>query len=191
MKTILIENSTDRGTLAVADENEILLRCEFGKSGELARAIEETFLMLGVPDEIVVGIGPGSYTGLRIASAMAVGIEAAIGCIAHGCPSVLGYPAASYHVVGDARLGTVFFASVDDKRIARGPELLPVEEFRQLQSRLGKAPLFAVGPVPGCEELEIVRPAAEYLSRCRESFVETLEPLYLKEPHITVKRQAG
>jgi tRNA A37 threonylcarbamoyladenosine modification protein TsaB len=191
VKTLLIENSTSRGTLAVADEHKILLRCEFGKSGELARAIEETFLMLGVPDEIVVGIGPGSYTGLRIASAMAVGIEAAIGCPAYGCPSALGYPAASYHVVGDARLGAVFFASVDNKHITRGPELLPVEEFRELRSRLGSAPVFAVGPVPGCEELEIVRPAAEYLGRCRESFVETLEPLYLKEPHITVKQQAG
>ncbi|HZC58577.1 MAG TPA: hypothetical protein VE154_01200 [Chthoniobacterales bacterium] len=191
MKTLLIENSTGRGTLAVADENEILLRREFGKSGELAWAIEETFLTLGVPDEIVVGIGPGSYTGLRVASAMAVGIEAGIGCPAYGCPSVLGYPGVSYHVVGDARLGTVFFASVDDRRITRGPELLPVEEFRELRPRLGKAPLFAIGPVPGCEELEVVRPAAEYLGRCRESFVQTLEPLYLKEPHVTVKRQAG
>jgi tRNA threonylcarbamoyladenosine biosynthesis protein TsaB len=190
VKTLLVENSTGWGTLAVADANEVVLRREFGKSGELAKAIEETFLTLGVPDEIVVGIGPGSYTGLRVASAMAVGIQAAIGCPAYGCASVLGYPAASYHVVGDARLGTVFFASVDDKRMTRGPELLPLEEFRELQSRLGKAPLFAVGPVPSCEELKVVRPAAEYLGRCRESFVQTLEPLYLKEPHVTVKQKA-
>jgi hypothetical protein len=67
--------------------------------------------------------------------------------------------------------------------------LLSVEEFRKLRTMLGEAPLFAVGPVLGLDELQIVRPAAEYLVGCRASFVSALEPLYLKEPHITVKRK--
>jgi tRNA threonylcarbamoyladenosine biosynthesis protein TsaB len=191
VKTLVIENSTDQGTLAVADDGEILVRRHFARSGEMAGAIQEIFLAVGAPDEIVVGIGPGSYTGLRVASATAIGIQAALGCAASGCPSVLGYPAGVYHVLGDARLGAIFFASVQHQRVTRGPELLPVEEFRKLRALLGEAALFAVGPVPGCDDVQIVRPAAEYLVGCRDSFVPSLEPLYLKEPHITVKRKEG
>ena len=188
MRSLLIENSTERGTVAVADEEEVIGRREFSKAGELAMAIQEVFSNLGVPDEIIVGIGPGSYTGLRVASATANGMQLALGCHAFGCPSFFGYQTDSYHVVGDARLGTVFLASIKHKRLTRGPELLPLEEFRALRPTLSDWPIFAIGPVPGFTDLPIVRPEAEYLIRCRSSFNPSLEPLYLKEPHITRKR---
>ena len=186
MKSLLIENSTQSGTVAVTGQEGMLMRCEFSRSGELAEAIQQIFLEIGAPDESVTGIGPGSYTGLRVASATAIGIQLALGCPAFGCPSVLGYPDVSYHVVGDARLGAIFLASVRDRRVIRGPELLPATEFQTVRPSLEDAPIFAIGPIPGCADLPIVRPAADYLIRCRESFVSSLEPLYLKEPHITV-----
>lgn len=189
MKSLLIENSTAQGTLAVASEGDVLVRRRFAKAGELAVAIQAIFLELGAPDEIIVGLGPGSYTGLRVASATAIGLQLALGCPAYGCPSVLGYQNSSYHVVGDARLGTIFLASIEDKQLTRGPELLPAEEFQSLRSKLGESPIFAVGPIPGSTDLAVVHPEAEYLIRCRESFVSSLEPLYLKEPHITTKRK--
>jgi tRNA threonylcarbamoyladenosine biosynthesis protein TsaB len=188
VRSLLIENSTEHGTVAVADEEEIVVRREFSKAGELAMAIQELFSNLGAPDEIIVGIGPGSYTGLRVASATAIGMQLALGCHAFGCPSFFGYQADSYHVVGDARLGTVFLASVKDKRLTRGPELMALEEFRSLRPMLNDWPIFAIGPVPGFTELPIVRPEAEYLIQCRASFTPSLEPLYLKEPHITSRR---
>ncbi len=137
MKSLLIENSTAQGTLAVASEGDVLVRRRFAKAGELAVAIQAIFLELGAPDEIIVGLGPGSYTGLRVASATAIGLQLALGCPAYGCPSVLGYQNSSYHVVGDARLGTIFLASIEDKQLTRGPELLPAEEFQSLRSKLG------------------------------------------------------
>jgi tRNA A37 threonylcarbamoyladenosine modification protein TsaB len=188
VKSFLIENSTEIGTVALVDGGKILARRSFSKAGELATGIEEIFSRLGAPDEIVVGIGPGSYTGLRVASAMAIGIQLALGCPAYGCPSVLGYQAVSYHVVGDARLGAIFLASVEGGRLIRGPELLPADQFQSLRMTLGVAPIFATGPIPGATDLQIVRPEAEYLIGCRASFVPGLEPLYLKEPHITAKR---
>ena len=133
-------------------------------------AIQEIFLKFGAPDEIVVGIGPGSYTGLRVASATAIGIQLALGCPAFGCPSVFGYPDVSYHVVGDARLGAFFWPAFDDKRLTRGPELLPAEEFRSLRPSLEEAPIFAIGPIPGCPDLPIVRPMADYLIRLPGEF---------------------
>jgi len=188
VKSLIIENSTESGTVVIANEGDILVRRQFSKAGELAAAVQEIFLKLGVPDEIVVGLGPGSYTGLRVASAMAIGIQVALGCPAFGCPSVFGYPNGSYHVVGDARLGAVFLASINDKRLIRGPELLPAEEFQSLRPSLAGAPIFAIGRIPGCTDLQILPPVAEYLIRRRENFLPSLEPLYLKEPHITVKR---
>jgi tRNA threonylcarbamoyladenosine biosynthesis protein TsaB len=188
VKSLLIENSTAHGTVAVAGEEEILMRGVFSKAGELATMIQEAFLNFGAPDEVIVGIGPGSYTGLRVASATAIGIQLGIGCRAFGCPSVFGYRIDSYHVVGDARLGAVFLASIEDQRLTRGPELLILEEFRSLRPKLGDAPIFAVEQIPGCADLPIVRPEAEYLLRWRESFTASLEPLYLKEPHVTTKR---
>ncbi len=189
MKSLLIENSTSLGTAVVVGDGEVLVRREFSKAGDLALALQEILSKLGGPDEIIVGIGPGSYTGLRVAAAMAIGLQLALGCPAFGCPSVFGYQNVSYHVVGDARLGAVFLASVQNKRLTRGPELLPAAEFPALRSTLDDAPIFAIGPIPGCPDLPVVRPDAEYLIRCRESFVPALEPLYLKEPHITMKRR--
>lgn len=188
MKSLIIENSTRSGTLAVADAGKVLVRREFSKAGELAAAIQGIFLEFGPPDEVVVGIGPGSYTGLRVASATAIGLQLALGCPALGCPSVFGYQNDSYHVVGDARLGAVFLASIENHRLTRGPELLPAEEFQVLQPRLGGAPIFAIGPIPGCPDLPILQPKAEYLIRCRNSFVPSLEPLYLKEPHVAAQK---
>ena len=92
MKSLIIENSTRSGTLAVADAGEILVRREFSKAGELAATIQGIFLEFGPPNEVVVGIGPGSYTGLRVASATAIGLQLALGCPALGCPSVLRLP---------------------------------------------------------------------------------------------------
>jgi tRNA A37 threonylcarbamoyladenosine modification protein TsaB len=189
--SLIIENSTASGTVVFAGDGGILVRREFSKAGELAVAIHEIFLELGAPDEIIVGIGPGSYTGLRVASAMAIGIQLALGCPAFGCPSVFGYQNVSYHVVGDARLGAVFLACIENQRLIRGPVLLPVAEFQSWRPSLGDAPIFAIGPVPGCPDLPIVRPEAEYLIRSRESFTPSLEPLYLKEPHITVSKTSG
>ena len=188
MKSLLIENSTEIGSVAMADEGEFLIRREFSKAGDLSMTIQDIFNELGAPDEIVVGIGPGSYTGLRVAAATAIGLQLALRCPAFGCPSVLGYDAVSYHVVGDARMSSIFLASVEGKQLIRNPELLSREAFQSLLPLLGDRPIFAVGPIPNHPDLTVLRPKAEHLLRCRVSFRPALEPIYLKEPHITAGR---
>ena len=190
MKSLLIENSTESGSVAFAGEGEVLIRREFSKAGMLSLAVQEIFSAIGVPDEIIVGIGPGSYTGLRVAAATAIGLQLALRCPAFGCPSVLGYEAASYHVVGDARLSSIFLASIENKQLIREPELLSAEEFQSLLPALGGRPIFSIGPIPGHPYLPVLRPRAEYLLRCRVNFRAALEPIYLKEPHITLARKS-
>jgi tRNA threonylcarbamoyladenosine biosynthesis protein TsaB len=185
VKSLLIENSTDIGTAVLADGTQILALREFAKAGMLSAAIHNLFLEFGPPDELVVGLGPGSYTGIRVAVATVIGLKTALRCPTFGCPSVLAYSAATYHVVGDARLGSIFLASIEENRLARGPELRSVEEFHRLLPELRGELIFAVGPIPGVADLPIVRPRAEHLLLRRKSFQPSLEPLYLKEPHIT------
>ena len=184
MKSLLIENSTDLGTVVTAKEGKTVGVREVMKAGMLSAAIHELLAESGSPDEIVVGLGPGSYTGTRVVVATVIGLKMGFGCPAFGCPSVLAYGAATYHVVGDARLGSVFLASIEENRLVRAPELLPVEEFHLLVPELRRRPIFAVGSIPGFD-LPIVRPRAEHLLSRRRWFQTSLEPLYLKDPHIT------
>jgi tRNA threonylcarbamoyladenosine biosynthesis protein TsaB len=191
VKSLLIENSTESGSVAVVDEGEVVKRLEFSKAGKLSSAVQEIFLEVGAPDEIIIGIGPGSYTGLRVAAATALGLQLALRCPAFGCPSVLGYEAISYHVVGDARLGSIFLATVENRQLTRNPELLSIAEFETLLPLLGSRPIFSVGPIPTRFYLPVLAPRAEFLFRCRESFRPALEPIYLKEPHITGVRSGS
>jgi tRNA threonylcarbamoyladenosine biosynthesis protein TsaB len=190
VKSLLVENSTDIGTVVLVDGNRVLGLGEIVKHGGLPAVIHDLILQFGPPDEIVVGLGPGSYSGTRVAVATAIGLKIGLGCPVFGCPSVLAYEAATYYVVGDARRGSVFLASIEENRLVRVPELRSIEEFRLLLPELRSRPVFAVGPIPGVVNLPIVRPRAEYLLVRRDSFQHSLEPFYLKEPHITQPRDS-
>jgi tRNA A37 threonylcarbamoyladenosine modification protein TsaB len=190
VKSLLIENSTDIGTVALADGIKVLALGEITKHGMLSATIRDLVLEFGPPDEIIVGLGPGSYAGSRVAVATVIGLKIGFRCPAFGCPSVLAYGAATYYVVGDARRGSVFLASIEENRLVRVPELRSGEEFRLLLPELRSRAVFAVGPIPGVVDVPIVRPRAEYLLSRRDSFQPSLEPLYLKEPHITKPKKS-
>ena len=85
--TLVLETSTPKGSLALFDGRQLLKRRGFdalrghnskiyGPLGELLNATEGRSL-----DRLVVGTGPGSYTGVRIAIAIANPIESAHECL--------------------------------------------------------------------------------------------------------------
>jgi tRNA threonylcarbamoyladenosine biosynthesis protein TsaB len=85
MRILALDTSTLVGTVAVLDDGE--LRAEWSASvrashGEtllpqLARALEHARLTLAEIDLFAVGIGPGSFTGVRIGVATAKGLALA------------------------------------------------------------------------------------------------------------------
>jgi tRNA A37 threonylcarbamoyladenosine modification protein TsaB len=185
VKTLVIENSSSEGTLLAAADDQIILHRTFSGAGALAASLEFALKELGTIGEIIVGIGPGSYTGLRVAIASAIGLGLAQGSRLYGVPSVLGYPGLNYSVVGDARRGTFFYVSVQNGQMTRLPYLVPAGEIGALVKSSAGEPIYSVSPVAGLDEIVVAAPEARFLTNRRESFTELAEPLYLKEPHIT------
>jgi tRNA threonylcarbamoyl adenosine modification protein YeaZ len=183
--SLVIENSAVPGSLALARNGTVLLERTFCGAGELATEIASAIELVDQLDELIVGIGPGSYTGLRVAIATAFGLSLATGCRRLGCPSILGFAENNYAVVGDARRGSIFFARIAEGVIVEGPQLLPKTDLSDLTAGQLGVPLFAVGAIRELPEVEIKVPSAQFLLNRANSYAPLSEPIYLKEPHIT------
>jgi tRNA threonylcarbamoyladenosine biosynthesis protein TsaB len=183
--TLVIENSSAPGSLTLAREGVVVHECVFHGAGELATEVARVIEVFTRLDRVIVGIGPGSYTGLRVSIATAFGLGFATGCQRIGCPSILGFAERDYTVVGDARRGSFFFARIAGGVIAEGPRLLPKTDLSNLAGNLPGVPLFAVGPMPELPQVEVKVPSARFLLSKEGSYAPLGEPIYLKEPHIT------
>jgi tRNA threonylcarbamoyladenosine biosynthesis protein TsaB len=198
MKTILaLEASSDAASVAIWHDGSIVTEREFASKRSLSADLFPVLsqLLVDVPpvDEIVVGLGPGSYAGVRITIAAAIGLQCVWGCEVVGIPSVAaaGGMEGAYQAIGDARRGTWYYAQVQDGVCVEGPELL--ESADSLREAIARGR----GPVRSCEVLpeewnaSVCAPRASVLARLasqQKGIVQRsdLEPLYLRAPHITV-----
>ena len=157
MKILALDLSTGRGTIAWAEGIADIFEVEFANdrkhSGLFFENLQQTLQRFGNPELIVVGLGPGSYAGTRIAIATATGLQAATGARLVGLSSMRAFAtdAAEYIVIGDARRQSFFFARVSQRECVDGPLLCTRDE---LLSRLGDSahPVFAsevIADAPG------------------------------------------
>jgi tRNA threonylcarbamoyl adenosine modification protein YeaZ len=196
MITLALETSTPRGGVAVFQDGELVFSESFtadrSHSSGLFAVIERALAGKERPGQIVVGLGPGSYAGVRIAIAAGIGISVATGAEMLGVPSILGLDGGEYLAVGDARRGGYWVARVRDGEIAGGPEILTREE---MDERLGGSG----GPVYSSEEVGFAGvtlrfPDVERIGRLGVggrgvTARGALEPMYLREPHITQPKE--
>jgi tRNA threonylcarbamoyl adenosine modification protein YeaZ len=148
---------------------------------------------VGVVDRIVVGLGPGSYAGVRITIAAALGLQAVWGCELVGIPSVAALPEGSgcFQVIGDARRGTWYYTRVEAGVCVEGPLL--VDSGGALRTYLEKAErweVYATEELPPEWGASVLLPSASILANLAAAgtgIVQTadLEPLYLRDVHIT------
>src|SRR3982751_3989958 len=81
MKILALELSSGQGSIAWREDGRDLEAMEFPNdrkhSGLFFENLERSLAQFGNPDRIVVGLGPGSYAGTRIAIATATGLQVA------------------------------------------------------------------------------------------------------------------
>src|ERR1700730_16258820 len=94
MKILALELSSGQGSLAwLEDGREPFVRIfanDRKHSGLFFENLQICSREFGTPDAIVVGLGPGSYAGVRIAIATAVGLRAASATKLVGIASICG-----------------------------------------------------------------------------------------------------
>ena len=192
MKILALELSSAVGSIAWREDGTESFSCEFPNDRKHSGVFFENLQLCNQrfrkPDQIVVGLGPGSYAGTRIAIAAAVGLEMATGARLLGVASLCGMAtdAEEYAVVGDARRQTFFFAVVHQRSCVEGPLLCTSTELAERIERV-KSPIFATQKIPAAPRAQIAFPAATVLARIEAAKLSSgpLEPIYLREPHIT------
>jgi tRNA threonylcarbamoyladenosine biosynthesis protein TsaB len=199
MKTLALELSTSRGSLAWQD-GEIEFTREWPNDRKNSAAFFESLQAVrgkfGAPETIAVGLGPGSYAGTRIAISAAIGIQLSCGARLIGYPSICAIQcdAQEYCAIGDARRKSFFFARILENEVIEGPMLFSEAELKaKLESIDSATPVFSSELLPQFQRPVVSFPTALILARLakeprRRFCLPPLEPFYLREPHITMPK---
>lgn len=145
MKVLGIDTSTRTTAIGLIEDDEILaeynLRGRVSHSESVTDMIEEIFkkfeFSLDDIDLIAVGIGPGSFTGLRIGITIAKVLAFSLKKDLVGISSLIANAMSDYGKVAtivDARRGNVYGSIIDNKEepeVLFEDSLLPFEKFKE------------------------------------------------------------
>jgi tRNA threonylcarbamoyladenosine biosynthesis protein TsaB len=219
--TLILETSTPRASLACTEPGggceERVFFSDRSHNAELFSPLQELLDARQAQKIrlVLVGSGPGSYSGTRVGIAAAQGVAIAAECPAVAVPSVLAGLSAAKRAaclaIGDARRGSYWTASIEQFRISTpsgSPELTDAKGLlRQVVAAL------AVGvPVFSSEEITRFPLPTEILAQIRAELpsaaglwaawqgtdaatqgkwqAELPQPIYLKPPHITPAKRS-
>jgi len=217
--TLILETSTPHASVATVRPGALVEQREFSSdrshNAVLFSPLKEVLDARGDLEIalVIVGSGPGSYSGTRVGIAAAQGVAIASGCPAVALPSILAVPSAqggaSCLAIGDARRGSYWTAKVENFRMVAEPELTDtagLEDIVRAAASEGTAvfsfedparfPLSAdlVAQVklefPDARGLWNAWLAADGETRAKWS-AEIPQPMYLKPPHITPAKHAS
>jgi tRNA threonylcarbamoyladenosine biosynthesis protein TsaB len=206
MILLALEFSSERRSVALARDGGVLAEAveqTGGRStnafGLVEKVLAEAKIAREEIEAIAIGLGPGSYTGIRAAIALAQGWQLARGVKLLGVSSADAIAAQAQtekifgrvNVLIDAQRGE-FYQSVWEISAADCREISPLKIITGGEA----AGLFSAGEIcAGPEQTKKIFPAAAEIGRramLRAHFVagETLEPIYLRETNF-VKTQPG
>lgn len=199
MITLALDTSTNRGSVTVLDGDRILLdeifTADRSHTSALFPILEKARALAPRVDVIAVGLGPGSYAGVRIAIAAALGLSMSNGAQLAGIASVaaLETDAPRHIAIGDARRETFYFTRVENGACIEGPLLLTEEALRSRLAGFADWPVLTTEPLALFPQAKVALPRSLTLARLAAEghgiiARENLEPLYLREPHITLPR---
>ncbi len=206
--TLVIETSTPHGSLGLCSMTKLWQEESFfsdrGHNCELFAPLQN-FDAVRQPGEIsliLVGTGPGSYSGTRVGIAVAQGLAVVHHCQIVGIPSLLGLPsvrsASRCLTIGDARRGDWWWSWMDNGKMIYQPTMGSLDDL--LEKTNQAEAIFSLDKIQHPSLIDKVRqeiPTAQNLWHAWESFSlaeretyisQPLQPLYLKPPHITAAK---
>jgi len=143
MISLIIETATERGSVVIMREESILVRLDlpygYQNSTFLLPKIQEAFLQAKIKPAdlnlVIAGIGPGSYTGIRVGAIAAKTIAFALRLPLVGVCSLEAFVPeneGAYAAVVDAKIGGVYLQlgqRVQGQIVElTAPQVLPLEE---------------------------------------------------------------
>lgn len=198
---LAIELSTPRGHIAVLrDDGTLLLEREFtshrSHNSMLYAPLAEALAVAGdTLRSIVVGTGPGSYTGVRIAIAAAQGVAISRNVSMCGLPSVTALSDAPEHIViGDARRGLFHGTRIRNGRVVESMVVVDDATMRAWLTERASLPCFTSDAAPPSvhPEAQRVSPSAVLLAQHaltqKPASQDLIEPLYVQEAFISKAR---
>jgi tRNA threonylcarbamoyladenosine biosynthesis protein TsaB len=199
VKILALELSTACGSLAWLDgrlEHAREWPNDRKNSAAFFENLEAATKKFGAPETIIVGLGPGSYAGTRIAISAAIGLQFSFGTRLIGFQSICAIECDvdEYCVIGDARRKSFFLARVLGRELIEGPTLYSDPEMKEKIDQVESTiPIFSSESLPQFKRAVVRYPSALVLARVareprRSFFLPPLEPIYLREPHITIPR---
>jgi tRNA threonylcarbamoyladenosine biosynthesis protein TsaB len=199
MKILALELSTAQGSLAWVDDGDAIVRQwanDRHDSGLFFKNLDDVTAKFGRPGKVVVGLGPGSYAGVRIAISAAIGLQRATQAELLGYPSICAMEteARDYVVIGDARRRSFYWARVCGRNLVGNFALCSEPELRHKLAALETGvPVVSSDRLTGFGNIERRFPSAAMLAQLarepdRSFSLPPLEPIYLREPHVTVPR---
>ena len=199
-RILAIDLSTPCGHVALLDDDTVLFEQSFTSNrshnsmlyAPLAAALDAAGDGL---QSIVVGTGPGSYTGVRISIAAGQGVALSRNVPMCGLPSITTLSEEHEHVVvGDARRGKYYTAHVLDGRIEGALVLHDESGAHAWLDARTSLPCFtsdASAPL-GRSSIIISKPSAVRLAKNalhqKPEQQLLIEPLYLQEAFVTTPK---
>ena len=203
---LALDLSTAHGSIAVVRGDDVLFRSTFqserSHNAQVFAPLREALAAAG--DElsgIVIGNGPGSYTGVRIAIAAAQGIALSrdVWCVGWSSLTAPDVAApASYQVIGDARRQSFYWARVEDGRLLPDLDIVSAEVARERTADGETWYTFDAKPPLGLTTLHAAKPDAAKLAHIVQSLpaeelaalvTQPLIPHYLAEAFITLPKR--
>lgn len=202
MKILALETSTTMGSIALFQDEKMLFHTSFQSEKSHNSQIFEALRPLdnyfqGSIDLLAVGIGPGSYTGVRVGIATAHGLSLAYNSAVIGMSSILSYSREStYYAVGYARREKYYHAKIVDHKIEGEIKLCTESEIvdfcknRQREKKL----ILSFDREMKRFSIPIVEPDARMLIKNIPEKLDNLsspplQPFYLSGPFITQSKK--